>query len=61
MLLNNITSIKALIKQKYFNKSKSAGAHKTIPVEDLEDLKNRILLGEFTKPDKKILSIYIKN
>lgn len=39
--------------KKYFNKSKSAGAHKTIPVEDLEDLKNRILLGEFTKADEE--------
>lgn len=41
------------INEKYFNLKKSGGAYKTIKVDDLEELRKRILSGEFTnaKPE----------
>lgn len=36
------------INKKYFNLKKSGGAYKTIKVDDLEELRKRILKGEFT-------------
>ena len=47
------------ISDKYFNLKKSGGAYKTIKVDDLEELKGRILKGEFTKNKKeKIENLY---
>ena len=44
---------------KYFNIKASSGAYKTIRVSDLEDLKNKVLLGEFTKSEKEnIVDLY---
>ena len=41
------------VDDKYFNLQKSGGAYKTIQVDDLEDIKKRILNREFTKDTKE--------
>ena len=45
---------------KYFNLKSSPGAYKTIRVNDLEDLKDKVLSGKFTKPDKESI-VYLYN
>ena len=44
---------------KYFNLKSSNGAYKTIRVNDLEDLKGKVLSGDFTKPvEENIVDLY---
>ena len=44
---------------KYFNLKASSGAYKTIRVNDLEDLKGKVLSGDFTKPvEENIVDLY---
>ncbi len=45
--------------EKYFNDTKSGGAYKTIPVDDLENLKKNIKSGRYTKMDEEnIVDLY---